>query len=62
MRPTRSSAALFNWKNDDGTFGVLLQAFSEERHLRRDGVEMLGYRHDRAGQRHRDVEPRSFRR
>ena len=31
--------ALFNWKNDADTFGVLLQAFSEKRHLRRDGVE-----------------------
>jgi iron complex outermembrane receptor protein len=36
-------SGLFNWKNDDGTFGVLVQAFSEERHLRRDGVELLGY-------------------
>ena len=37
-------SALFNWKNDSDTFGVLLQGFSEERHLRRDGVEILGYR------------------
>jgi len=37
-------SALFNWKNDADTFGVLLQGFSEERHLRRDGVEILGYR------------------
>ncbi len=36
-------SALFNWKNDASTFGILLQAFSEERHLRRDGVEILGY-------------------
>jgi iron complex outermembrane recepter protein len=36
-------SALFNWKNDAGTFGVMVQAFSEERHLRRDGVEVLGY-------------------
>ncbi len=36
-------SALFSWKNDASTFGVLLQAFSEERHLRRDGVELLGY-------------------
>lgn len=36
-------SALFNWKNATDTFGVLLQAFSEERHLRRDGVEVLGY-------------------
>ena len=53
-------SGLFNWKNDDGTFGVLVQAFSEERHLRRDGVELLGYRHDRAGERHCHVESRSF--
>jgi len=36
-------SALFNWKNDDDTFGVMLQGFLEERHLRRDGVEILGY-------------------
>jgi iron complex outermembrane receptor protein len=35
--------ALFNWKNDAGTVGVLVQAFSEKRHLRRDGQEILGY-------------------
>ena len=37
----------------------MVQAFSEERHLRRDGVELLGYETDRAGQRHRDLESRS---
>jgi iron complex outermembrane receptor protein len=37
-------SALFNWKNAADTFGVLVQGFSEERHLRRDGVEILGYR------------------
>jgi iron complex outermembrane receptor protein len=37
-------SALFNWKNDADTFGVMLQGFSEDRHLRRDGVEILGYR------------------
>jgi iron complex outermembrane receptor protein len=36
-------SALFNWKNDAGTLGVMVQAFSETRHLRRDGVELLGY-------------------
>jgi iron complex outermembrane receptor protein len=36
-------SGLVNWKNEPGTFGVLLQAFSETRHLRRDGVEELGY-------------------
>src|SRR6266850_200885 len=35
--------ALGNWVNDDHTFGVLLQVFSETRHLRRDGQEILGY-------------------
>lgn len=35
--------ALLSWKNDSKTFGVLLQAFSEKRSLRRDGVEALGY-------------------
>ncbi len=34
---------LVNWKNDDSTFGVLAQGFWEARHLRRDGVELLGY-------------------
>jgi iron complex outermembrane receptor protein len=36
-------SALLNWKNDAGTLGIMVQAFSEERHLRRDGVELLGY-------------------
>jgi iron complex outermembrane recepter protein len=35
--------ALVGWKNEAGTFGVLLQGFSERRHLRRDGVEVLGF-------------------
>jgi iron complex outermembrane receptor protein len=34
---------LGNWKNDDANFGVLVQGFYEARHLRRDGVELLGY-------------------
>jgi len=29
--------ALINWKSDTGMMGVMLQAFSEKRHLRRDG-------------------------
>ena len=33
--------ALLNWKNDDKTFGVLFQAFSESRHERRDGQELF---------------------
>lgn len=36
-------SALFNWRSSDKTFGVLAQVFSEKRHLRRDGVEVLGY-------------------
>ena len=35
--------ALVGWKNEAGTFGVLLQGFSETRHLRRDGIEVLGF-------------------
>jgi len=36
-------SALFNWKNENSTFGVMVQAFSQSRHLRRDGQEILGY-------------------
>jgi len=36
-------SALANFHNADSTFGVLLQGFYEKRHLRRDGVELLGY-------------------
>ncbi len=36
-------SALLNWKNDNGTFGAMIQGFSQERHLRRDGQEVLGY-------------------
>jgi iron complex outermembrane receptor protein len=42
-------SGLVSWKNSAGTFGVLLQAFSETRHLRRDGVEELGYEQIAAG-------------
>src|SRR5690348_14768333 len=31
------------WKNDANTFGVMAQGFYEARHLRRDGIEVLGY-------------------
>jgi iron complex outermembrane receptor protein len=34
---------LLSWKNDDSTFGVLGQVFYEERKVRRDGQEFLGY-------------------
>jgi iron complex outermembrane receptor protein len=36
-------SALAGWKNSDNNFGVMLQLFSETRHLRRDGTEVLGY-------------------
>jgi iron complex outermembrane receptor protein len=36
-------SALMNWKNDEKTMGALLQVFSETRHLRRDGQEILSY-------------------
>jgi iron complex outermembrane recepter protein len=36
-------SVLGNWKNEAGNFGLMVQAFSEERHLRRDGQELLGY-------------------
>jgi len=36
-------SALADWKNDANNFGIMLQLFSETRHLRRDGVEVLGY-------------------
>lgn len=35
--------ALVNWKNAANTMGVMVQGFSEKRHLRRDGQEILGY-------------------
>ena len=31
--------ALFNWRNDARTFGLMLQAFDETRHVRRDGIK-----------------------
>src|SRR6184192_4301299 len=36
-------SGLINWKNEAGTMGVMVQAFYEKRHLRRDGQEILGY-------------------
>ena len=41
--------ALFNFKNEANNAGVLLQVFYEQRHLRRDGVEVLGYDQVAAG-------------
>ncbi|MFL6677251.1 MAG: TonB-dependent receptor [Burkholderiaceae bacterium] len=40
---------LMNFRNEAGTFGVLGQVFFEKRHLRRDGVEELGYEQIKAG-------------
>jgi iron complex outermembrane receptor protein len=34
---------LLNWKNDSNTFGVMVQAFYEQRSLQREGQEILGY-------------------
>ncbi|MEJ1966833.1 MAG: TonB-dependent receptor [Gammaproteobacteria bacterium] len=42
-------SVLGNWKNDANTFGVLVQGFLEKRHLRRDGIEVLGYETIKAG-------------
>src|SRR5215469_9019751 len=36
-------SALGNWVSDDKTFGVLAQIFAENRHLQRQGQEILGY-------------------
>lgn len=36
-------SGLVNWKSADNTVGVMLQLFSQKRHLRRDGIETLGY-------------------
>ncbi|XHS79874.1 TonB-dependent receptor [Burkholderiaceae bacterium UC74_6] len=36
-------SALLAWKNEAKTFGVLIQAFNEKRHLRRDGVETFAH-------------------
>ena len=36
-------SGLVNYKNDAGNFGIMVQAFSETRQLRRDGQEILGY-------------------
>lgn len=35
-------SALFNYKNDDNTFGVMVQAFSQKRELRREAQEIPG--------------------
>ena len=42
-------SALASFKNDANNFGILVQGFSETRHLRRDGIEVLGYETIAAG-------------
>jgi len=37
------ASALYSWKNDNETLGVLVAGIYQKRHLRRDGVEVLGY-------------------
>src|SRR5690606_34403025 len=34
--------AMFNWRNAAGTGGIMVQAFHEQRSLRRDGQEVVG--------------------
>jgi iron complex outermembrane receptor protein len=44
--PSKASpqfSALANFKNDGSTFGAMIQGFYEDRYLRRDGTEILGY-------------------
>ncbi len=36
-------SGLYSWKNDDSTFGVLVSGTRQERNIRRDGIETLGY-------------------
>jgi len=36
------ASGLFNWKNDDNTFGVMVQGFYEKRSLQRNGQELIG--------------------
>jgi iron complex outermembrane receptor protein len=37
------ASALFSWKNPDETLGVLVAGVYQQRDIRRDGVEVLGY-------------------
>jgi iron complex outermembrane receptor protein len=38
-----NASALYSWKNGEETLGVLVAGIYQRRHLRRDGVETLGY-------------------
>jgi iron complex outermembrane recepter protein len=40
---TPYASGLFSWANEDNTFGVLVAGVYQERDLRRDGIEVLGY-------------------
>ena len=55
-------SALGAWKNDADNFGVMVQLFSETRHLRRDGIEVLGYDTIAPGSTGRIAGPESLRR
>jgi iron complex outermembrane receptor protein len=37
------ASGMVAWRNDEKTVGVLVQAFDQKQHLRRDGSEVLGY-------------------
>ncbi|HET9474641.1 MAG TPA: TonB-dependent receptor, partial [Steroidobacteraceae bacterium] len=37
------ATALFSWKNDADSVGILLAGIYQERNIRRDGIEFLGY-------------------
>ena len=37
------ASALLAWTSDDRTLGFMVQAYSEKRHLRRDGMETFGF-------------------
>ncbi|OLF73890.1 hypothetical protein AWH62_06955 [Maricaulis sp. W15] len=40
---TPYASGLFSWKNEAETFGILFSGVYQERDLRRDGLEVLGY-------------------
>lgn len=37
------ASGFVGWKNDDDTFGIILGGIYQERNIRRDGIEVLGY-------------------
>jgi iron complex outermembrane receptor protein len=38
-----NASGLYSWQNDAGDLGILIAAVRQERSIRRDGVEVLGY-------------------